>query len=104
VEHLRPRGRGNLKSMLYVIAYDIPDDGTRALIAAELENWGHRVQYSVFECDLDDRRIIELKERLARLISARDSIRIYALCRACRERGIVMGGKPFLRDEPYYQV
>jgi CRISPR-associated endonuclease Cas2 len=42
--------------MLFIVAYDIPDDGTRSLIADELQNWGHRVQYSVFECDLDEKR------------------------------------------------
>jgi CRISPR-associated endonuclease Cas2 len=38
--------------MLFLVAYDIPDDGTRTEVANELENWGTRVQYSVFECDL----------------------------------------------------
>ncbi len=90
--------------MLCVVAYDIVDDGTRTQIAAELENWGRRVQYSVFECDLNERRIKELSRRLGALISARDSIRIYRLCEACRERGVVMGGKPFMKNEPYYQV
>jgi CRISPR-associated protein Cas2 len=90
--------------MLCIVAYDIPEDGTRSLIASELKNWGHRVQYSVFECDLDDQRITELTKRLQALISARDSVRIYRLCEMCRTRGENMGGKSFLRDEAYYQV
>lgn len=90
--------------MLCVVAYDIVDDGTRTQIADELANWGHRVQYSVFECDLDDRRTMILKERLARLIAAKDSIRIYRICQACRPRCIAINGKPFAKDPPFYEV
>ena len=90
--------------MLSVIAYDIVDDGTRAQVADELANWGHRVQYSVFECDLNDRQIAKLKERLARLIAAKDNIRIYRICQSCRPRCTAINGKPFATDQPYYEV
>jgi len=90
--------------MLFIVAYDIPDDGTRTLIAKELENWGHRVQYSVFECDLNEKRARQLEKALGRLISACDSVRIYRVCPACRDRSVNMGGKPFASDPPFYQV
>jgi CRISPR-associated protein Cas2 len=38
---------------LYVISYDIPDDKRRKKIADLLEGYGQRVQYSVFECQLN---------------------------------------------------
>jgi CRISPR-associated protein Cas2 len=90
--------------MLFIVAYDIPDDGTRTLIADELQNWGHRVQYSVFECDLTEKRARRLEKALGSLISARDNVRIYRVCPVCRERSVNMGGKPFTVDEKFYQV
>jgi CRISPR-associated protein Cas2 len=90
--------------MLFIVAYDIPEDGTRDQVAAELQNWGRRVQYSVFECDLDPRRAAQLEGKLRALISAPDNIRIYPLCGGCRERVVTMGGKPVSVDSPYYQV
>ncbi len=90
--------------MLCIVAYDIVNDGTRTQIANELENWGSRVQYSVFECDLTERRTKELSRRLARYLAAGDSIRIYRLCEACRERTITHGGKPVTVDKKFYQV
>ena len=90
--------------MLCVVAYDIVDDGTRKLVADEMKNWGHRVQYSVFECDLNERRSMELKERLDSLVSSEDSIRIYRICQACRPRCIAINGRGFVTDQPFYEV
>lgn len=90
--------------MLFVVTYDISDDGTRKLIADELQNWGHRVQYSVFECDLNEKHAGQLEEALSRLISARESIRIYRVCPVCRDHSINMGGRPFADDPPFYEV
>ena len=78
--------------------------GTRDQIAAELQNWGHRVQYSVFECDLDLRRARKLEGRLRALISGQDNVRIYPLCDGCRSRAVTIGGKPIPSNLNYYQV
>ncbi len=90
--------------MLFIVAYDIPDDGTRTLIADELKNWGRRVQYSVFECDLNDKRARQMEKQLSKLVSGSDSIRIYRVCEVCRNRSVTMGGKPIAIDPDYYQV
>ena len=90
--------------MLSVIAYDIVDDGTRTLIADELANWGHRVQYSVFEADLDERQVATLKARLEKLIAAKDNIRIYRICQNCRPRCIAINSRTFASNAPYYEV
>jgi len=39
--------------MLYLIAYDIADPKRLAQVAKTCEDFGVRVQYSVFECHLD---------------------------------------------------
>lgn len=74
---------------LYVISYDIAKDKTRTKVAKLLENYGVRMQYSVFECDLDDKRFNELFSEIKKMdINANiDSIRFYKLCKNC-EKGI----------------
>ena len=43
--------------MFYVVSYDMPDDRKRTKMAKNLLDFGTRVQYSVFECILDDKRL-----------------------------------------------
>ena len=70
--------------MFYVISYDIPDNQRRSQLAKVLKGFGNRVQYSVFEAHLNKRQYEELKHTVNRLIEpSEDSVRYYALCRAC---------------------
>ena len=70
--------------MLYVISYDIPDNGRRGQLSKVLKGFGTRVQYSVFEAHLNRRQYEELKRAVERVIDlAEDSVRYYALCGAC---------------------
>ena len=71
--------------MFVLITYDvstIDKAGARRLrrVAQACEDYGQRVQKSVFECKLDQRRWVMLKERLLREIDQdRDSLRFYFL-------------------------
>ena len=70
--------------MLYVITYDIPDDRRRNQLAKALKGYGTRVQYSVFEAHLNKTQFEELKREVANIIDfSEDSVRCYALCKAC---------------------
>ena len=60
-----------------LIIYDIEHDKTRAKVVRILESYGIRVQKSAFECHLDDSRIVEMKNRLKKVVTEGDSIRIY---------------------------
>ncbi len=82
--------------MLYVIAYDIPDDARRLKLAKVLEGFGQRVQRSVFECDLTEREYRALTKKVARVIDLDegDSVRIYRLCSACAASVEVKGEGP----------
>lgn len=88
--------------MLWVIAYDIPDDGRRAEIAAILETYGERVQYSVFECHLTvwQRRQL-MAELLAVLNAAEDSLRAYPQCRWCAGMRRTLGTGVATIDQGY---
>ncbi len=54
--------------MFIVISYDIADDKRRNRVAKTLENYGTRVQYSVFECILEKEKFIELYNVLNKII------------------------------------
>ena len=59
----------------------------------ELENYGVRVQYSVFECDLDNDRYQEMYQKLIRLMNdiKEGSIRFYEVCSECRKKTHIIG-------------
>lgn len=85
--------------MLYVISYDIQKDKMRTKISKELENYGVRIQYSVFECELTVTRFQRLYEKLVVLTQDLDggSIRIYRICDHCKGKIITIG-------EPLHKV
>ena len=65
-----------------LISYDISNDKRRLKIMKALEDYGKRVQYSVFECHLRPKELERLQNRLAPLVNPKDwdSIRFYYLC------------------------
>lgn len=75
-----------------LISYDISDDHRRNQIHKLLKNHGFRVQKSVFECRLPDRKLQDLQVRLSKLLDPSvDSIRVYRLCKKCLCSVEVMG-------------
>lgn len=70
--------------MHFVVAYDVVQDRRREKVINTLKNFGLRVQYSVFECELTMQRAGQLLERLRPLIDTRcDRVHMYPLCDAC---------------------
>jgi len=80
----------------YLASYDIPDHKRRLKVANLLEDYGQRVQLSVFEIWLDTQAQDELLEKLKAVISAEDdSVRLYRLCAVCQSKVITLGhGQP----------
>ena len=78
---------------MYVISYDIENDRIRRKVAKELENYGRRVQYSVFECHIDTKKYEELYGKLSKLMEEEETgnIRFYNLCRMCEGRISTIG-------------
>lgn len=56
----------------YVVTYDISDDKRRTRIFRILLGYGEHLQYSVFRCELDDRELVELRDRLSQVIHHRE--------------------------------
>lgn len=87
--------------MFIVISYDVQEDKRRTRIHKALKSYGQWVQYSVFECELEKKDYLRLRDRLDRLINkeAGDSVRFYFLCEGCVGHIERIGGVRPL-DEP----
>jgi CRISPR-associated protein Cas2 len=65
---------------MYLIAYDIKNDRIRNKISTILEDFGDRVQYSLFELNVDNITVERIKSRIKKLINVEnDSVKIYFL-------------------------
>jgi len=90
---------GRAKRQFVVVSYDIPDDRRRTKVCNLLKDYGQRVQYSVFECELRPEDLRRLKERLKPLLDLEeDDVRFYRLCQECRPKAVVWG--PYKRQPP----
>ena len=80
---------------MYVISYDIEKDKVRNKIAKTLENYGQRVQYSVFECRISRKQYDRLYSELAKLMMDEDegNIRVYTVCANCEAKLATIGIK-----------
>lgn len=86
--------------MMVLVTYDVSTEtpeGRRRLrrVARACEDYGQRVQFSVFECDIDPARWTALRARLIGEIDpAHDSLRFYILGSNWRRRVEHVGAKP----------
>jgi CRISPR-associated protein Cas2 len=67
----------------YLVAYDIREDRRLRSVAACVEGYGERIQYSVFVCDLSDMEFVALRGDLeTRIRQSEDSVMIIDLGKA----------------------
>ncbi len=89
--------------MFVLISYDIVDDKRRNKIAKILLDFGARVQYSVFECNLKEEQMKTLKRRLRNKCNEdEDSIRIYILEKDSVDKIEVIGKGVVTREKDVY--
>ncbi|HQK51578.1 MAG TPA: CRISPR-associated endonuclease Cas2 [Myxococcota bacterium] len=78
--------------MLVLVTYDITDPQRLRRVAKVSEGFGRRVQKSVFECEMDEKGIVQLRRALEDVMDPQvDSVRFYRLCGRCRGSVEVMG-------------
>lgn len=91
--------------MLYLVSYDIPDTRRRTKLAKTLEDFGDRVQYSVFECILDGGLLDKMIFKINKIIvEESDSVRIYSLCAKCEGIIKIIGQGKVTKNEDIYIV
>lgn len=89
--------------MFMVIVYDIEKNSKRSKVAKILEQYGNRVQKSVFECHLTDRESNELKKIfLGMSFDTSDSIRFYSLEADSLKKIEKIGGVDFNINKNFY--
>jgi CRISPR-associated protein Cas2 len=91
--------------MFTIISYDIVEDKRRTKVLKFLKGYGTRVQYSVFECDLNPQQFAEVGRKLRTIINSdTDSVRCYRLD-ATAVAGIqILGIGRVTVEEPYILV
>jgi len=88
--------------MMVLVSYDVSTsstNGDRRLrrLAKTCRDYGQRVQYSVFEIEVDYAQWAFLKDRLCTLIDPeQDSLRFYYLGRSWQNKVEHVGAKPVL--------
>ena len=88
--------------MLVLVSYDVEtvsEGGARRLrrVARACRDYGQRVQFSVFECEVAPDQWVVLRARLLQEIDpARDSLRFYFLGASGKRRIEHVGAKPAL--------
>jgi len=86
--------------MLVLVSYDVNTtdaEGRKRLrkIAKECQNWGQRVQFSIFECLVEPAQWVTLRSKLISLMNKeRDSLRFYFLGANWQRRVEHVGAKP----------
>jgi CRISPR-associated protein Cas2 len=91
--------------LFIVVAYDIKDDKRRNRVAKTMEDYGTRVQYSVFECNLGEKILEKMKDTLSSVIDEEnDNVRIYKLCNGCIKAVKILGSGEMTQDEDVYIV
>ncbi len=76
--------RGIRQSNLYVVAYDIPDDKRRSRVHKALKGFGQWTEFSLFECFLTKKEVLQMRAKLNEHLDARtDRVRIYMICDNC---------------------
>ena len=90
--------------MMVLVSYDVAKDegGTRRLrrVAKMCENYGQRVQYSVFECLVDPQQWIVFRNKLINEVDLKfDSLRFYFLGANWKRRVEHLGAKPVMDPE-----
>lgn len=88
--------------MTYIIAYDIGDRKRREHIAKLLANYGNRIQYSIFLCELNKELLNILVNKLLLIINDKeDSVHVYPLCDNCFNRQITMHNNQSIRKNTF---
>ena len=93
----------SLKNMeqIYLAVYDIRDERRLQKVAKIMENYGVRVQKSVFEAALNGSKLRDLKSDLLQVIDpVEDGVKFFQLCERCQQsvRVIGHGGKTDLLE------
>ena len=88
--------------MNYLITYDIVNNKNRTKLSDILEKYGYRVNYCVFECELNKTKLNNLIDTIKEqklYNKTQDSIRFYHLCQNCVNKSFELTNKAGIFEE-----
>jgi CRISPR-associated protein Cas2 len=89
-----------MSKQFLLVVYDISHDKRRTKLHNTLKDFGSPVQYSVFECLLDEAGLKRMKKAVNKVIKPRlDRVRYYPLCRQCLQGVEVTSGPELLAEQ-----
>jgi len=91
-------------SAFWLVTYDISNDRARRQVADCLENHGHRVQFSVFECHITRQQLYRLRDEVKEIIGREDSVRWYPVCKFCVQKIGRQGIGVWTDDPDFFRV
>ena len=77
--------------MFFVVAYDVEDDKRRRKISEILEEYGKRVNYSVFEIEITEKELKKLVGKIIKIYDKNDNIRFYSMHKNTIKKSFVIG-------------
>lgn len=93
-----------LVAVTLLVMYDVVRDQRRAKLAAYLQQWGDRLQYSVFLCRLPEAGIDEFVADASRILDKdEDSLLLVRMCKLCYE-GVMPVGQGEIEEPPLYRA
>jgi CRISPR-associated protein Cas2 len=89
--------------MLLLISYDITNTKKRARLVKKLLDFGPRVQKSVLKADVTPQELEKLRGILQNVkLDKDDSIRLYRLCKECKQSIVIWGNGEVTEDKDFY--
>ncbi len=86
--------------MFVIVSYDIVDNKRRSKVSKCMMQFGDRVQFSVFECNVESAEMEKMRLKLKKIINEKDdNIRIYTICSNCKSR-IELLGQGRISEDP----
>ena len=86
---------------MYLISYDISSNKIRTKLAKKLLNYGKRVQYSVFECNIDAATFRRGYQDMGRIVDGKDevSIRCYLIDKVAQSKVVILGDPDYMLSD-----
>jgi len=88
-----------------IVAYDIAHPRRLNRVAKIMKDYGVRVQKSIFEVELDNKRFAEMKKRVRDVIlEEEDGVKYFPLCEKCAGTVEIIGQGIFVDPDREYLV
>lgn len=92
-----------MSSKYYIVSFDVTCDKRRRKLVKVLEEYGCRIQYSVFECYIRAGQYNTIKKRIDNIIKDNDRVHYHYLCSKDRKK-VKYLGKTIATPSEYWVI